>query len=61
MSDKKDSNEILIENSKVWSDDLWFLDQKNRKFKVQQGDNYCPFSNYIFFSIVSPTEFLIVP
>lgn len=37
MFDKKDSNEILIENSKVWSDDLWFLDQKNRKFIDNTG------------------------
>ena len=37
MFDKKDSNEILIENPKVWSDDLWFLDQKNRKFIDNTG------------------------
>lgn len=37
MSDKKASNEILIENSKYWSDDLWFLDQKNRKFINNTG------------------------
>ena len=37
MPDKKGSNEILIENSKHWSDDLWFLDQKNRKFISNNG------------------------
>ena len=37
MPDKKDSNEILIENSKCWSDDFWFLDQKNRKFIDNTG------------------------
>jgi len=37
MPDKKDSNEILIENSKRWRDDFWFLDQKNRKFIDNTG------------------------
>ena len=37
VPDKKDSNEILIENSKEWSDDFWFLDQKNRKFISNTG------------------------
>ena len=37
MPDKKNSNEILIGSSKVWSDDFWFLDQKNRKFIDNTG------------------------
>ena len=32
MPEKNNLEEILVENSKNWSDDLWFLDQKNRKF-----------------------------